>query len=223
MIEEPHREGKFSAKGEVVQFFGYTDKFSTYRFYSAEPVQKIIVSCNARFSIGNSTDNSVETTPEKENSISILSTDLSDETETVSHCDETADNPTEMSRSLPVDEGNSDDERTSHSSSYSSTDELIQNTVERLREKDEDEGEKNTRKSGALFSLLDEPRTLKDAQESIDWPNWKTAIEEELQALERNKTWIVIERPKNFRPIKNIWVLRLKLNSNGESNAIKRG
>ena len=66
-----------------------------------------------------------------------------------------------------------------------------------------------------LFTLDDEPRTLKDAKESPNWPEWRKAMDDELEALERNKTWTITDRPPNVKPIKNKWVFKAKLNPDG--------
>ena len=44
--------------------------------------------------------------------------------------------------------------------------------------------EPSTRANIALYSLNDEPQTVKEAKESKDWDKWRTAMEEEIQALE---------------------------------------
>ena len=67
----------------------------------------------------------------------------------------------------------------------------------------------------ALFTLDDEPRTRKDAMESEDWPKWKQAMDEELAALRKNNTWILVDRPQGKRLIKNKWVYKIKLNPDG--------
>lgn len=67
----------------------------------------------------------------------------------------------------------------------------------------------------ALFTLDDEPRTLNDAKESPEWARWKKAMDEELEALEKNDTWEVVNRPRGIKPVKNKWVFKVKLNPDG--------
>ena len=73
----------------------------------------------------------------------------------------------------------------------------------------------------AMFTLDDEPCSLKDAQESDDWPKWKKAMDEEIQALNKNKTWEIVDRPPNARPVKNKWVFKVKLDSQGRIERYK--
>ena len=47
------------------------------------------------------------------------------------------------------------------------------------------------------------------------------AMEEEINALTKNKTWEVVDRPANSRPIKNKWVFKVKLNPEGQIDRYK--
>lgn len=73
----------------------------------------------------------------------------------------------------------------------------------------------------ALFTLDDEPRTLNDAKSSPEWPNWQKAIDEEMQALNKNKTWILVDRPPNTKLVKNKWVFKVKLDPQGKIERFK--
>ena len=67
----------------------------------------------------------------------------------------------------------------------------------------------------ALISFENEPQTLAEAKDRSDWPHWERTISEELGALDKNGTWIVVEREPHMRPIKNKWVLKLKRDDKG--------
>lgn len=73
----------------------------------------------------------------------------------------------------------------------------------------------------ALFTLDDEPLTVKDAQESRDWDKWKKAMDEELEALNKNQTWLLVDKPTSSRCIKNKWVFKVKLNPLGDVERYK--
>lgn len=80
------------------------------------------------------------------------------------------------------------------------------------------------RKSGrdvVLYSLNDEPETVKQAKESKDWEKWQQAMKEEIQALEENQTWVIVDKPPNVRPIKAKWIFKLKLNTDGSVERYK--
>lgn len=83
------------------------------------------------------------------------------------------------------------------------------------------EEQEGARPGAALFTLDNEPRTLKDAEESDEWPKWKRAMDEELDALAKNTTWTLVSRPPNIRPIKNKWVYKVKLDPQGNVERYK--
>ena len=58
--------------------------------------------------------------------------------------------------------------------------------------------------------------SLKEAQESKDWPEWERAIQAELDQLKCMGTWQLVEKPEGAVPIRNKWVLVKKRNKAGE-------
>lgn len=61
----------------------------------------------------------------------------------------------------------------------------------------------------------DEPRNVQEARDSGNWSSWREAMDDEMSALHKNKTWILVPRPKNRRVIKCRWVFKLKTNPDG--------
>ncbi|KAL2241040.1 UNVERIFIED_CONTAM: putative mitochondrial protein, partial [Sesamum indicum] len=59
---------------------------------------------------------------------------------------------------------------------------------------------------------VQEPKDFKQAQEKADW---RKAMQEEVNALEKNKTWKVIDLPSDKRAIGCKWLYKVKLNPNG--------
>ena len=60
----------------------------------------------------------------------------------------------------------------------------------------------------------DEP-TYKEAMSSPDAGLWKVAMKEELEALDRNNTWEVVDRPPGRRIVDSKWVFRIKRDADG--------
>jgi hypothetical protein len=73
----------------------------------------------------------------------------------------------------------------------------------------------------ALFTLDDEPMTVEDARSRKDWPLWRKAMEEELDALNKNETWVLVDKPAGVKTIKNKWVFKVKLTHTGEIERYK--
>ena len=57
-----------------------------------------------------------------------------------------------------------------------------------------------------------DPSTLQEALDSPFGREWAIGIEEELEALEKNKTWSTVNLPPGKKPIGNKWVFKQKIN-----------
>lgn len=51
------------------------------------------------------------------------------------------------------------------------------------------------------------PRTIKEA---LDEPSWKLAVMEEMNALEKNGTWELVNLPRNKKTVGCKWVFTVK-------------
>jgi Reverse transcriptase (RNA-dependent DNA polymerase) len=51
-----------------------------------------------------------------------------------------------------------------------------------------------------------DPWDLREAKEAVDWDKWEVAIKEELDQLEKTKTWELMDLPEGCEPIGNKWV-----------------
>ena len=58
-----------------------------------------------------------------------------------------------------------------------------------------------------------EPRNVKDALEN---ESWIEAMNEEIEKIEKKKTWTLVPRPKDKNLIGTKWVFRNKLNEEGQ-------
>ena len=62
----------------------------------------------------------------------------------------------------------------------------------------------------------DEHTTLTDARNSPEWPEWQTAMKEELTLLDPMGTWELVDAPAHAVPIPNKWTYIRKRNKQGE-------
>lgn len=69
--------------------------------------------------------------------------------------------------------------------------------------------------------LEDIPSDVEKLKERSDWPLWVEAIENELESLEKNKTWNLVPLPKGKRVVDSKWVFKVKRNSEGEIERYK--
>lgn len=65
-----------------------------------------------------------------------------------------------------------------------------------------------------------EPSTYSRATNDL---KLKRAMKEELDALEENRTWIIMDRPRGKKTIGCKWVHKVKLRQKGVWNAIRPG
>jgi hypothetical protein len=62
---------------------------------------------------------------------------------------------------------------------------------------------------------LIEPLTYEDAISSPQAAQWKAAMEDEINSLLQNETWVLVENPSGRKPIQNRWVYKIKRDSHG--------
>jgi hypothetical protein len=61
-----------------------------------------------------------------------------------------------------------------------------------------------------------EPKTLRQAMSDTGWPEWEKAMTDEVNSLKQNKTWELVDPPKDRRVLSGKWVFKLKRGSHGE-------
>lgn len=66
-----------------------------------------------------------------------------------------------------------------------------------------------------LGTFQADPRNFKEASLSIHADEWKTAMQEELNAIEKNQTWELADLPPGRTAIGSKWVFKTKLDENG--------
>ncbi|KAJ0591220.1 putative RNA-directed DNA polymerase [Helianthus annuus] len=72
-----------------------------------------------------------------------------------------------------------------------------------------------------LVSSLNKSVEPSSYNEAIKDPKWIEAMNCEMEALNRNKTWVVVDLPKGRKPIGCKWVYKIKYKSNGEIERYK--
>ena len=72
---------------------------------------------------------------------------------------------------------------------------------------------RNKLRNDTCLLSMKEPKSVRDALEDVDWSK---AMEEEIEQIEKNKTWSLVPRPEDKNVIGTKWVFRNKLDENGE-------
>jgi hypothetical protein len=74
------------------------------------------------------------------------------------------------------------------------------------------------------FSLSitdDDPRTVKEAVNSEDSKLWKKAMVEEMDALDKNEAWDIVEFPDGRKFVGSKWLFKKKFNAQGKVEKYK--
>jgi hypothetical protein len=61
-----------------------------------------------------------------------------------------------------------------------------------------------------------EPKTLQQAKNNASWLEWESAMLEEVNSLNQNKTWELVDPPKDRRILSGKWVFKFKRGPHGE-------
>ena len=67
----------------------------------------------------------------------------------------------------------------------------------------------------AAFNPQDEPRNLQEVMKCEDWPNWKEAMEKEMDQLRKLETFALEELPKGRKAVGCRWVYLIKRDLQG--------
>ena len=67
----------------------------------------------------------------------------------------------------------------------------------------------------------DDPRTVMEAVDSEDGKLWKEAIVDEMASLHKNEAWDLVELLAGRKPIGNKWVIKKKMNVEGNVEKYK--
>lgn len=178
---------KWDAKAKKVYLVGFEATPKNFRLYDPE-TQKVKVSCDVNFN-----ENFIRS-----------------EYVTISGNDESIDKTVSTESN---DEGSNDGNQT-----MNSTDDSNEKKEERrhaLRQ-NPTKVSKYDANLGCLAIFI-EPDTYEEAVQSDHGTEWKRAIEEELQSLNENDTWEIIDKPKDcMNVVGSKWVFKLKTAPNEE-------
>lgn len=67
------------------------------------------------------------------------------------------------------------------------------------------------------------PETYEEAIEGPDSKKWKIAMREELESLENNETWSLVDAPMNKKIIEVKWIYRIKSNCKYKARVVAKG
>lgn len=66
-----------------------------------------------------------------------------------------------------------------------------------------------------------EPKTVSEALQSPDKEQWKATMEKEMESINLNEVWDLVELPANRKPVGSKWVFKRKINADGSIERYK--
>ena len=73
----------------------------------------------------------------------------------------------------------------------------------------------------AEITFDDDPKSLKEATEWSDWPEWEKAITDKLALMGKYNIWDVVEEPPDTNILGCRWVFQIKCDANGKIQKYK--
>ena len=73
----------------------------------------------------------------------------------------------------------------------------------------------------AIEGDLCDPQTIHEALKGSNGPKWKQAVRSELESIENNNVWEIVDRPKDKKVIGTRWVFKIKRNANNQPERFK--
>ena len=137
----------------------------------------------------------------------------------------------DVSDAQPNNEQNQDLKRKEHDNdiSHNKNKRARINEIPDLIESDnDDEDDTPITSAEAIYNAFSEtglggqdPKTLQEAKNSPDWPQWEKAIQIELDTLNQMGTWEIVDAPEGRKPITNKWVFVRKYDKDGNLQKYK--
>jgi hypothetical protein len=77
------------------------------------------------------------------------------------------------------------------------------------------------RSNFSLYITDDDPRTVREAVNSQDSKLWKKSMVEEMDSLDKNEAWDIVEFPVGIKYIGRKWLFKKKFNAKGKVEKYK--
>lgn len=202
-VPKEKQSSKFNARSIKLLFVGYEGESRNYRLYD-KITKRIHVSSDVTF-IENSSAADEGGEPESRNILELVFEDLNESDSEIETEQVNADINNKVQPELHEEHAEQEERRNEE--------------LPVLRDRG------TLRKPAYLesYALLTEtvPLTYEEAMSSPEAENWKTAMNEEMSALQENETWSLIKLPENKRPIGCKWVYTLKTDIEGRIQKYK--
>jgi hypothetical protein len=228
-LDKTPGKGKFDSRSKKCIFIGYSVQSKAYRLWDPE-ARKVIRSRDVTFTGRNQAENDFtdfideeifKKNPENVIEFNVPETQKEDkQTET---CDLEADGETlveeENGEEIPVimkrGLGRPKKVLTSKRGRPRKLFNMVEVNEQEVESEEEENHENEELHDVAGLIEFGEPQTVSEALSSPEAADWKKAMNAEYEALKRNQTWIIVDRPQGKKTVESRWVLRTKFKKDG--------
>jgi hypothetical protein len=228
-LDKTPGKGKFDSRSKKCIFIGYSVQSKAYRLWDPE-ARKVIRSRDVTFTGRNQAENDFtdfideeifKKNPENVIEFNVPETQKEDkQTET---CDLEADGETlveeENGEKIPVimkrGLGRPKKVLTSKRGRPRKLFNMVEVNEEEVESEEEENHENEELHDVAGLIEFGDPQTVSEALSSPEAADWKKAMNAEYEALKRNQTWIIVDRPQGKKTVESRWVLRTKFKKDG--------
>lgn len=92
--------------------------------------------------------------------------------------------------------------------------ETLKENEDRLKEIGVRRSARLNRQDVQIAENIQLPHSIVEARDSKEWEEWKRAMENELESLDKHNIWYICERPRNVKIIKSKWIFSNKRDDN---------
>jgi len=66
-----------------------------------------------------------------------------------------------------------------------------------------------------VYSINSDPNSFKEVMDSQHTPFWKEVVQDEMDSIMENNTWVLVDLPPGCRPITSKWIFKMKKRVHG--------
>jgi hypothetical protein len=228
-LDKTPGKGKFDSRSKKCIFIGYSVQSKAYRLWDPE-ARKVIRSRDVTFTGRNQAENDftgfIDEEIFKKNPENVIEFNVPEtqkEDKQIETCDLEADGETlveeENGEEIPVimkrGLGRPKKVLTGKRGRPRKLFNMIEVNEEEVEPEEEENHENEELHDVAGLIESGDPQTVSEALSSPEAADWKKAMNAEYEALKRNQTWIIVDRPQGKKTVESRWVLRTKFKKDG--------
>jgi transposase InsO family protein len=218
-LDKTPGKGKFDSRSKKCIFIGYSVQSKAYRLWDPE-ARKVIRSRDVTFTGRNQAENDFTDFIDEEifkknpENIEFNVPETQKEDKQTETCDLEAENGEEIPVIMKRGLGRPKKVLTGKRGRPRKLFNMVEVNEEEVEAEEEENHENEELHDVAGLIEFGDPQTVSEALSSPE-AAWKKAVNAEYEALKRNQTWIIVDRPQGKKTVESRWVPRTKFKKDG--------